>query len=298
MLRQFGEEIIKKHDLSCLRMLGCVGEPINPHVWEWFKEFVGAGRCPIIDTWWQTETGGFMISPVAGINLVKLKPGSVTYPIPGIEAEIVDESGCPVPDGVKGHLIIKKPWPGMFSGIYKDPERYKKYFTNFGGFYYSGDYAIRDSDGYFWILGRADDVMNIAGHRVGTAEVENAAISHSAVVEAAAIGVPDDIKGESLVVFVTLHNGVVASDIIKKEIIVAVRSRIGAFVTPSNVYMVEKLPKTRSGKIMRRVLKAIAQDRSVGDVTTCEDESSVEEIKLAYAQFKNMLLGRGVQHEV
>jgi len=279
MFMRHGTASIKNHDLSSLKVLGTVGEVINPEVWLWYNEHIGNKNCPIIDTWWQTETGGFMISPSAK-KLVALKPGSATFPLPGIEAEVVDEKGKPVAPNIKGYLVIKKPWPGMLMGIYNNPERFKQaYWSKFPGMYYSGDYAIKDCDGYFWLLGRADEVLNIAGHILGTAEIENAAIQANSVVEAAVIGVPDDLKGEAIVLFVTLKTGITKSNDIKKEIIQTIRHLIGPIAKPREIYFVDSLPKTRSGKIMRRVLKSIAKDESIGDVSTLENASSVQLVR-------------------
>jgi len=284
LCKKFGNEWPKKYDLSSLQILGSVGEPINPEVWQWYHKIIGGGLCPVVDTWWQTETGGFMISPAPGRDLVKLKPGSATFPLPGIEADVVDEQGNSVPYETKGYLVIKKPWPGMTIGIHNAPERFKEvYWTKFPGKYYAGDYAMKDNEGYFWLLGRADEVLNIAGHRIGTAEVENAVVTLNAVAEAAAIGVKDEIKGEGIVLFVILQKGHDRTQELKQAIFAVIHRSIGRFVTPKGVYFVSKLPKTRSGKIMRRLLKAIVEGTSVGDVSTLEDETSIEEIKSAFS---------------
>ena len=294
MFIRFGEEWIKKHDLSSLKILGSVGEPINPEVWEWYYKHVGNERCPIVDTWWQTETGGFMISPAPGIELVPLKPGSATLPLPGIDADVVDEQGNTVASGIKGYLVIKKPWPGMMMGIYKDPERYKEtYWSKFKGKYYSADYAIKDADGYFWLLGRADEILKVAGHRIGTAELESSVVSTPFAAEAAVVSKEDPIKGEVIVLFVILKERNKPGDSLRKKIIESIRTQIGPFATPKEIYFVEKLPKTRSGKIMRRILKAIVQNKPIGDITTLEDEASVSEIKAAYEEFKEMIKGSG-----
>jgi len=287
MLMRYGEEPVKKHDLSSLEVLGSVGEAINPEAWLWYYKHIGGERCPIVDTWWQTETGGIMISPTPGIECVPLKPGSATFPLPGIAADIVDEGGQPVPPGEKGYLVIKAPWPGMLMGIHGDPQRYQEsYWSKFPGMFYTGDYAIRDNDGYFWILGRADEVLKIAGHRIGTIEIEDAAVSHPAVIEAAVASKPDPIKGQSLVIFAILKQGVSPSQELNKEIKELIRHTIGPVATPDEIYFIAKLPKTRSGKIMRRVLRAVASDASVGDLSTLEDEASVEEVKRAYEELK------------
>jgi acetyl-CoA synthetase len=230
-----------------------------------------------------------MISPAPGLELVPLKPGSATLPLPGIDAEVVDNLGNPVPPGTKGYLVIRKPWPGMLMGIYRDPARYKEtYWSKFKGMYYTGDYAMKDDEGYFWLLGRADEVLKVAGHRIGTAEIESAVVATPFVAEAAVVGVPDPIKGESIVLFVIPKEGYKENDL-KGRIVNSIRKQIGPIATPREIYFVTKLPKTRSGKIMRRILKAIIQDVPIGDVTTLEDEASVEEIKATYEEFKLML---------
>jgi len=292
MFMRYGGERVKRYDLSSLRILGSVGEVINPEVWEWYYKHIGGERCPIVDTWWQTETGGIMISPAPGLELVPLKPGSATLPLPGIDAEVVDEEGNPVGTGTKGYLVIRKPWPGMLMGLYGDPERYKKvYWSKFKGMYYSGDYAIKDEDSYFWLLGRTDEVLKIAGHRLGTAEIEGAVVKTPFVAEAAVIGKPDPVKGENIIIFAILKEGYKPADELKKEIIKEVRKQIGAIATPQEIHFVDKLPKTRSGKIMRRVLKTIIMDMPVGDLTTLEDEASIDEVKAVYEEFKQMMKG-------
>jgi acetyl-CoA synthetase len=233
-----------------------------------------------------------MISPSPGVELLPLKPGSATLPLPGIDAEVVDDSGSPVPPDTKGYLVIKRPWPGMLMGIYKDPDRYKEtYWSRFKGMYYTADYAMKDGEGYFWLLGRADEILKVAGHRIGTAEIESAVVATPFAAEAAVVGTVDPVKGEAIVVFTILKQGYKHEDNLKKQIIDSIRTQIGPFATPQEVYFVEKLPKTRSGKIMRRILKAIIQDKPIGDVTTLEDEASVEEIKAAYEEFKKMIKG-------
>ena len=292
MFIRFGEDWIKKHNLNSLKILGTVGEPINPEVWEWYYKNIGNERCPIVDTWWQTETGGIMISPSPGLELIPLKPGSATLPLPGIDAEVVDDSGKPAAPGTKGYLVIKKPWPGMLMEVYKDPIRYKEtYWSRFKGMYYTADYAMKDEEGYFWLLGRADEILKVAGHRIGTAEIESAVVSTPFAAEAAVAGIADPIKGEAIVLFVILKEGYKPDDSLKKKIIESIRTQIGPFATPQEVYFVAKLPKTRSGKIMRRILRAIIQDKPIGDVTTLEDEASVEEIKAAYEEFRKMIKG-------
>jgi len=287
MLMKYGEDVVKKHDLSSLELLGSVGEAINPEAWQWYYKVIGGERCPIVDTWWQTETGGTMISPTPGIELVPLKPGSATFPLPGVNADIFDESGKSVPAGEKGYLVIKSPWPGMLMGVYGDPERYQEtYWSKFPGMYYTGDYAIRDKDGYFWLLGRADEVLKIAGHRIGTIEIEDAVVSHEAIVEAAVASKPDPVKGECVVVFAIPKQGVEPTPELKKSIKEHIRKVLGPVATPDEIYFVTKLPKTRSGKIMRRVLKAVASGTTIGDLTTLEDGTSVDEVKKAFEELQ------------
>ncbi len=273
MLMRFGTQYPRKKDLSTLRLLGSVGEPINPEAWVWLYKHIGRSECPIMDTWWQTETGMFMISPLP-ISL--LKPGSVNKPLPGIEADVVDREGQPVPAGKGGFLVLKRPWPAMMSTIYKDPERYRKtYWEKIPGMYFAGDVARRDEDGYYWIQGRADDVMNIAGHRIGTAEVESAFVSHRHVTEAAVIGVPDKIKGEVAKAFVILGEGWEADYENSDELIAAlqshVRRELGPVAVVRSIEFRNTLPRTRSGKIMRRILKAEELGQDVGDTSTLED---------------------------
>lgn len=290
MFKRYDVGHITKYDLSSLKVLGSVGEPINPEVWQWYHDVIGGKRCPVIDTWWQTETGGFMIAPTAGLELVSLKPGSATKPMPCIDADVVDELGNSVPAGTKGFLVVKKPWPGMTIGLYKDPERFKAvYWERFKGMYYSGDYAIKDNNGYFWLLGRADEVLNIAGHRIGTAEIESATVAVCAIAEAAAIGVFHPIKGEGVVIFAIVRQGFFSSIELEREIIQSTRAHIGSFVTPCGVYFVDSLPKTRSGKIMRRVLRAVLEGLPVGDVTTLENEASVDEVKKVYEELQLLM---------
>jgi len=289
MFMRHGEERLLKHDFSSLELLGSVGEPINPEAWYWYYKNIGKERCPIVDTWWQTETGGTMLSPTPGIESIPLKPGSAAFPLPGVDAAVVDAEGNQLPPGQTGLLIIRKPWPGMLLDIYGDPQLYKdSYWSRFPGSYYTGDFAMRDEDGYFWLLGRADEVLKVAGHRIGTAELEDAAVSHPAVAEAAVASKPDEIKGDAIVLFITLKDNVSPSPDLKKELGKHLRNVIGPIATPDEVYFVESLPKTRSGKIMRRVLKAIASGQSPGDLTTLEDEASVEEAKKAYETMKKI----------
>jgi acetyl-CoA synthetase len=290
MLMQHGDTWPAAHDLSSLQVLGSVGEPINPEAWHWFQETIGAGRCPVVDTWWQTETGSFMIAATPGIEVLPLKPGAAGLPLPGIDPAVVDDAGNQMPDGEKGTLVIRKPWPGMLMTVFGDEERYRRqYWSRFPGSYNADDYAIRDSDGYFHVLGRADETLKIAGHRLGSLEIENAAVSHEAIAEAAAVGVPDPVKGEALVVFAVPMEGVEASQALRQELIQHIRTAMGAIVTPEAVYFVGSLPKTRSGKIMRRVLRAVASDQPPGDVTTLEDEATVHEAMDAYERLKREL---------
>ncbi len=287
MFMRHGEDHLLKHDFSSLELLGSVGEPINPEAWQWYYKNIGQERCPIVDTWWQTETGGTMLSPTPGIEPIPLKPGSATFPLPGIDAAVVDSDGNEAQLGTTGYLIIRKPWPGMLLDVYGDPQRYKdSYWSRFPGAYYTGDFAMRDEDGYFWLLGRADEVLKVAGHRIGTAELEDAVVDHPAVTEAAVASKPDEVKGEAIVLFVTLKQGITPSEGLKKEIGTHLREVIGPIATPDEVNFVDALPKTRSGKIMRRVLKAVATGQSLGDLTTLENEASVEEIKKAYEGLK------------
>jgi acetyl-CoA synthetase len=287
MFMGYGEEVLKGHDLSSLELLGSVGEPINPEAWLWFYRHVGGERCPIVDTWWQTETGGIMISPSPGIECVPLKPGSATFPLPGVEVDVVGEDGKSMPPEKRGLLVIKRPWPGMLLGVHLNPERYKEaYWSRFPGVYYTGDYAVKDKDGYFWVLGRADEVLKIAGHRIGTAELEDAAVSHPQVVEAAVVGKEDPVKGESIVIFARLKEGVDPSPNLEKDLAGHMRKAVGPIAVPDEVYFVAKLPKTRSGKVLRRVLKAVANNKKVGDLTTLEDKSSVKEIIKTYKELK------------
>ena len=268
-LMRFGESWANRHDLSTLRLLGSVGEPINPEAWRWYHRVIGRGQCPIIDTWWQTETGMFMITPVPSYPL---KPGSATRPFPGIEAEVVDEEGRPVPPGEEGKLVITGPWPAMLRGLYKDPERYvKQYWSTYPGKYFTGDSAKVDEDGYFWIIGRVDDVIKVSGYRLGTAEIESALVSHPAVSEAAAIGMPHEVRGNCVWSYVVLRAGQAASPQLAAELVEHVAHEIGPIARPEHLSFVDALPKTRSGKIMRRVLKARAQGMPEGDLSTLEE---------------------------
>jgi acetyl-CoA synthetase len=276
---KWGDEYVDKHDLSSLRLLGSVGEGINPEAWMWYHQKIGGGRCPIVDTWWQTETGGIMMSPLPGA--IPTKPGSCTKPLPGIVPEIVGEDGKPVPDGAGGWLVITKPWPGMIRGIWGDDDRFKtQYWSDVPGKYLCGDNARRDEDGYYWIMGRIDDVLNVSGHRLSTIEVESALVSHPAVAEAAAVGRPHDIKGEAVAVFVTLTSDSDPSEELRKALKDHVRKEIGALAVPDDIRFTSSLPKTRSGKIMRRLLRDIAAGRqTVGDTTTLEDYSVLARLR-------------------
>jgi acetyl-CoA synthetase len=274
-----GRELVDKHNLDSLRLLGTVGEPINPEAWMWYHEVVGHKKCPIVDTWWQTETGAIMITPLPGA--IPTKPGTATLPFFGVDAAIVDRSGKELGPNQGGLLVIRKPWPSMLRGIFNDPERYKKqYWSDVPGMYFTGDGARRDADGYFWIMGRIDDVLNVSGHRLGTAEVESAIVSHAAVAEAAVVGMPHELKGQGIAAFVTLRSGMQPSEALKKELIQTVRKQIGALATPDQIRFTEALPKTRSGKIMRRLLKELASGGEVkGDTTTLEDFGVLAKLK-------------------
>ncbi|HKE89792.1 MAG TPA: acetate--CoA ligase [Gemmatimonadales bacterium] len=277
---KWGTDLPAKHDLSKLRLLGTVGEPINPEAWIWYHANIGRGRCPIVDTWWQTETGGIMITPLPGA--VTCKPGSATIPFPGIDAQLLDGEGKPVQVG-GGYLAITSPWPGMLRTIWGDDERYRQvYWSRWPGIYFPGDGAKRDTDGYYWILGRIDDVLNVAGHRIGTMEVESALVDHPAVAEAAVVGRAHDLKGQALAAFVTLKEGKASSDALREELKGHVAKKIGALARPDDILFTADLPKTRSGKIMRRLLKDIAEGRTLGDTTTLADPAVVAKLKDQY----------------
>ncbi|RJP59721.1 MAG: acetate--CoA ligase [Ignavibacteriales bacterium] len=268
-LMRFGEAWVKRHDLSSLRLLGSVGEPINPEAWKWYHIVVGNEKCPIMDTWWQTETGMFMITPMP---CVPLKPGSGTRPFPGIEMDVVDEKGKPVKPNEEGYLVIKTPWPAMIRTIYGDDERYvQQYWRKYKGMYMTGDSAKKDKDGYFWVIGRVDDVIKVSGYRLGTAEIESALVSHSAVAEAAAIGVPHEVKGNTIYAYVILRAGQSGSTTLAEELRQHVSHEVGPIAKPEQIEFVDSLPKTRSGKIMRRVLKAKAMGEDPGNLSTLED---------------------------
>ena len=288
MFMKFGDSIPNSFKLSSLRLLGTVGEPINPEVWRWYFKTIGKLKCPIVDTWWQTETGGIMLSPLPGLEKIPLKPGSATRSIPGVDIAVVDDDGNEVNPNIKGYLVIRKPWPGMLLTLWGDDEKYRDvYWSKFKDNYYSGDYAIKDSDGYFWLLGRADDILKVAGHRIGTAELESSLVSHDDIAEAAVCGIPDEIKGEVIIAFVVLKQGAKNNlDSLRAELIEIVRNGIGPIATPHEIYFVTKLPKTRSGKIMRRILKAIAGNEKVGDVSTLEDSAAVKVVQDAFTELQ------------
>jgi len=278
---KWGEHYPAQHHLNSLRLLGTVGEPINPQAWMWYHEHIGQGRCPIVDTWWQTETGCAMIAPLPG--LIATKPGSATLALPGIDVDVFDDQGHSVAPGNGGYLVIKKPWPSMLRTIWGDDERFQKtYFGKFADVYLPGDGAHKDKDGYIWILGRIDDVINVSGHRIGTMEVESALVSHTSVAEAAVIGRSDEIKGQAIAAFVTVKDGVVATDALVVDLKQHVSLSIGAMARPEEIIFTAELPKTRSAKIMRRLLRDIAEGRVLGDTTTLSDPSVVEQLKIQY----------------
>jgi acetyl-CoA synthetase len=277
-MMRWGDDWPQKHDLSSLRLLGTVGEPINPEAWRWYYKAIGGARCPVVDTWWQTETGMILITPLPGALV--MKPGSATKTFPGVAAEVVDEKGKPVSANQGGWLVITKPWPAMLITLYKDDARYKEtYWSQVPGKYYTGDGARLDEDGYFWLMGRIDDVLNVSGHRIGTMEVESALVSHPKVAEAAVVGKPHELKGQALVAYVVLRTGNERTDVLKEELKKHVRAEIGPIAVPDAVYITDKLPKTRSGKIMRRVIRALVSGQEIGDTTTLEDPGAVEEVK-------------------
>jgi acetyl-CoA synthetase len=275
---KWGTQYPEAHDLSSLRLLGSVGEPINPEAWVWYHTYIGGGRCPIVDTWWQTETGMIMITPLPGITM--LKPGSATFPFPGVQADIVDEAGESVPLGGAGYVVLTRPWPAMLRTIWGDDERYKEtYWSKFEGKYFPGDVCKRDEEGYFWFLGRVDDVMNVAGHRISTYEVESALVDHPSVAEAAVVGRIGEDKAENIVAYVTVKSSVVGDDPLLAELREHVGKKIGKIARPAMIVFTDDLPKTRSGKIMRRLLRDVAEGRPLGDVTTLANENVVEEIR-------------------
>jgi acetyl-CoA synthetase len=280
---RWGERYPKRHDMSSLRLLGSVGEPINPEAWMWYQEQIGGGRCPVVDTWWQTETGQILITPLPGVTTTK--PGSATRPFPGIEADIFNEQGKSVPLGAGGYLVLTKPWPGMLRTLYGDDERFKQqYWSKYPGVYFTGDGAKRDADGYFWLLGRVDDVMNVAGHRISTMEVESALVDHPSVAEAAVIGKHHEIKGQAISAFVTVKEGIKTSPELIDELKQHVVQKIGAISRPDDIIFTAELPKTRSGKIMRRLLRDVAEGRALGDTTTLADPSVVASLREKYEE--------------
>jgi acetyl-CoA synthetase len=277
-LMKYGSSEFAHDDLSSLRLLGSVGEPINPEAWAWYWKYVGGGRCPVVDTWWQTETGMILVTPLPGITT--LKPGSATRPFPGVRADVVDEKGSPVPLGGGGYLVLDRPWPAMLRGIYGDPERYHQtYWSRFPGRYFAGDGCKRDEDGYYWLLGRVDDVMNVSGHRISTTEVESALVSHPAVAEAAVVGRTDPLTGQAIFSYVILRSGSEPSEELARELRDHVADVIGKLARPKQILFTPDLPKTRSGKIMRRLLRDIAEQRPLGDVTTLADAGVVNTIR-------------------
>jgi acetyl-CoA synthetase len=276
---RWGDQWPNKHDLGSLRLLGTVGEPINPEAWMWYHNVIGHKRCPIVDTWWQTETGSIMITPLPGA--IPTKPGSGTLPFFGVDAAVVNKEGKELPPNVGGYLVIRRPWPAMLRTIYGDPARFQRqYWSEIPHVYFTGDGCRRDKDGYFWIVGRIDDVLNVAGHRIGTAEVESALVSHPKVAEAAVVGRPDALKGQALVAFVTARSDVNVSPALKEELRAHVATQIGALAKPDDIRFTDSLPKTRSGKIMRRLLKEIAAGGEVkGDTTTLEDLNVIAKLR-------------------
>jgi acetyl-CoA synthetase len=276
---KWGTQEPAKHDLSSLRLIGSVGEPINPEAWMWYQENIGGGKCPIIDTWWQTETGGIMISPLPGVTVTK--PGSATFPVPGVGAELVDEEGNHVSKG-GGYLTLTKPWPGMLRGIWGDQQRYREtYWSRFKGRYFAGDGAKLDDEGYLWLLGRVDDVMNVSGHRISTTEVESALVSHPSVAEAAVVGANDAVTGQAIIAYVTLRGGLEVNEQVLRD---HVATEIGPIAKPKAIYFTPDLPKTRSGKIMRRLLRDVAEGRNLGDTSTLADVSVVSELQRRAAE--------------
>ncbi len=287
---KWGAQEPEKHDLSSLRLLGSVGEPINPEAWMWYHTHIGGGRCPVVDTWWQTETGAIMISPLPGATT--LKPGSATFPLPGIAAELVDDAGQSVERG-GGYLTLTRPWPSMLRGIYGDPERYREtYWSRFEGRYFAGDGCKIDDEGYFWLLGRVDDVMNVSGHRISTTEVESALVDHQSVAEAAVVGAADGLTGQAIMAYVIVRGGTEVSAEMGEELRAHVATKIGPTARPKTVIFTEELPKTRSGKIMRRLLRDVAEGRQLGDTTTLADPNVVEEIRARAARHPPRSIGR------
>ncbi len=293
-----GEEWVKKHDTSSVRIMHSVGEPINPEAFRWMHRHVGGNKIPFGSTWWMTETGGILVSHTPGLYMVPMKPGTNGLAIPGIDADVVDDDGKERKPLERGYLVIRNPWPGMPLTIHKDPDRYREvYWNKFPGSFYPGDYAVRDDDGYFWILGRADEVIKVAGHRLGTYELESALIQHRAVAEAAAVAVPDKLKGEVPVAFVILRAGQAPSEQLGRELNDWVREKVGPIASLKQIFFVSKLPKTRSAKIMRRVVQAVVAGKPIGDVTTLEDEASVDEVNRAFLDLKQEIESRTASRE-
>jgi len=285
---KWGDEFPQAHNLSSLRLLGSVGEPINPEAWMWYREVIGGNRCPIVDTWWQTETGAIMISPLPGVTATK--PGSAMNAIPGISAKVVDDNAVAVGNGRGGYLILDQPWPSMLRGIWGEDARYKEtYWSRFDGIYFAGDGAKLDDEGAIWLLGRVDDVMNVSGHRISTTEVESALVSHESVAEAAVVGAADAMTGQGIVAFVILRGGIehANGDELNKALRDHVAKQIGAIAKPRQILIVNELPKTRSGKIMRRLLKDVAEDRAVGDATTLADPNVMKLISAGLQSAKS-----------
>lgn len=288
MYMRYGNEIPNSFNLSTLRLLGTVGESTNPEVWMWYFTTIGKEKCPIVDTWWQTETGGIMLSHCTGIDIMPMKPGSAMFPVPGVDLAVVNEEGNTLPQNQKGYLVIRKPWPGMLMTLWKNDDKYKNKYWKKNNFF-AEDYAIIDDDHYFWLLGRSDDVIKTSGHRLGTIELESTFISHLSVAEAAVTSRPDKTKGESIIAFLVLKKDVADSEQLRKELIDHIRKNIGAIATPTEIYFVNKLPKTRSGKIMRRLLKSIVSDLTIGDTTTLEDDTSIKEIQTIYNDLNDII---------
>jgi acetyl-CoA synthetase len=275
---KWGPEFVERHDLTSLRLLGSVGEPINPEAWMWYSTHIGGGRCPVVDTWWQTETGAIMIAPLPGITTTK--PGSATKPFPGVSVDIVNEAGQSVPLGGGGYLVLKRPWPSMLRGIWGDDERYKQtYWSKFPHMYLAGDGCTRDDEGDYWFMGRIDDVMNVSGHRISTTEVESALVDHPSVAEAAVVGKLDAVTGQAICAFVSLKAGIEGTPALADELRKHVSTKLGKFIAPKYITFTQELPKTRSGKIMRRLLRDIAEGRMLGDTTTLADSSVVAELR-------------------
>jgi len=293
-----GEEWVKKHDTSSVRLMHSVGEPINPEAFRWMHRHVGRDKIPFGSTWWMTETGGILVSHTPGLYMVPMKPGTNGLAILGIDADVVDDDGKGQKSLERGYLVIRNPWPGMPLTIHKDPDRYREvYWIKFPGSFYPGDYAVRDDDGYFWILGRADEVIKVAGHRLGTYGLESALIQHHAVAEAAAVAVPDELKGEVPVAFVILRAGQAPSEQLGRELNDWVREKVGPIASLKQIFFVSKLPKTRSAKIMRRVVQAVVAGKPIGDVTTLEDEASVDEVNRAFLDLKQEIESRTASRE-